>query len=94
MANFERTETIICSITIKNSSGTLVDPATSVKIGVTAPNNTAVVTAQDMTNDSVGAYHYDYTPAATVSLGEYKVRYTATDGARVTIQDDVFSLVG
>lgn len=94
MINFERTETIVCSITIKSTTGVLTNPATSMTVTITAPNNTAVVSAQAMTNDSTGLYHYDYTPASSVSLGEYKVRYTATDGSRVTIQDDVFNMVG
>jgi hypothetical protein len=94
MANFERTETIVCSLTIRDSAGTLASPATSMKVTITNPLNVAAVTAQAMTEDSTGLYHYDYTPAATVSLGTYKVRYTATDGARVTIQDDTFTMVG
>jgi hypothetical protein len=90
--SFQRAETVICSITIKNAAATLVDPATSIKIDITNPVSTSVVTAAAMTKDSVGAYHYDYQPAVDAVLGIYKVKYTAVDGTRTTIQNDSFNL--
>jgi len=88
---FQKTETVVCSITVK-SSGTLTSPATSMNIIITDPVGTAVVTSTGMANDSTGVYHYDYTPASTVLRGTYRVQYKATDGARITIQEDEFDI--
>ena len=89
---FQRAETVVCSVTITTPLLVLTDPATSVKISITDPVGTLVVTAATMTKDSVGVYHYDYTPAVDALLGTYKIKYTATDGTRVTIQNDTFLL--
>lgn len=89
---FQRAETVVCSILVKTTAGVLVDPATSMKIDITNPVGTSVVTATAMTKDSTGTYHYDYQPASDAVLGTYNVKYTATDGTRITIQRDNFSL--
>jgi len=92
MANFQRAETVVCSILIKTTAEVLTDPATSIKIDITNSIGTAVVTATAMTRDSAGTYHYDYQPAADALKGIYHVKYTATDGTRITIQNDSFVL--
>ena len=93
MATLDLGETIICSVEIRSDAGTLVDPATSVKIMIDRikPNFANVVVATDMTKDSTGKYHYDY-QTATAIAGEYEVTYTATDGTRITIEKDSFTL--
>ena len=93
MATFQRGETIVCSITVKDSDGTLTSPATSTKITITDKQGIAVVDNQAMTNtgDATGYFHYDY-GTTTALRGDYKVRYTATDGTRITIEDDSFHL--
>lgn len=92
MALFEIGETIRCSIEIRDSAGTLTDPATSITITIFDPNGLEVVSAVGMTNDGVGLDHYDYTSAMTVLAGEYTVLYIATDGAVITKQKDTFVL--
>ena len=88
---FQREETVVCSIVVTDADDTQVDPATSMKITIEDPEGTAVVNNQDMTNDAVGEYHYDYTSAADAELGRYTITYIATDaGPRVTIQCDKF----
>jgi uncharacterized protein YfaS (alpha-2-macroglobulin family) len=89
---FQRNETVICSITVKTAAGVLTDPITSVTITITNPAGTAIVTSANMTKDSTGTYHYDYNPVVDAALGNYDVHYIATDGSRITIQDDNFSL--
>jgi len=89
---FQRAETVVCSITVKTPALALVDPATSMNIAITGPSGESVISSTAMANDSVGTYHYDYNPAANAALGAYKVRYTATDGTRITIEDDYFKL--
>jgi uncharacterized protein YfaS (alpha-2-macroglobulin family) len=92
MKSFQRAETVVCSILIKTAALVLTDPATSIKIDITNPVGTSVVTATAMTKDTTGTYHYDYSPASDAVLGTYKVKYTAVDGTRTTIQNDTFSL--
>ncbi len=95
MANiFQVGETVICSITVKDSSGTAQDPITSMKITInrTNPNWANVLAATAMTDDAgVGAYHYDYS-TSSAQVGEYEIIYTAVDGTRTTIQKDTFIL--
>ena len=94
MAIFEIGETVVCSVTVKNSSDTLVDPSTSMNIEIARikPGYEAVVTSTAMSNDGVGLYHYDF-QSADKSLGYYEVVYTATDGARISIQTDALQLI-
>jgi uncharacterized protein YfaS (alpha-2-macroglobulin family) len=89
--NFEAGETVICSITVVDSSGNLQDVATSMTITITNPAGSAVVSAIAMTNDGTGLYHYDYQTGT--SLGIYNVKYIATDGSRITMSRDTFRLV-
>jgi hypothetical protein len=89
---FQRAETVVCSITVATTAGVAANPATSTTITITNPIGTAINTATAMTNDSVGAYHYDYQPASDAVLGKYTVLYTATDGTRITNLRDYFVL--
>lgn len=88
---FQRLGTVEIGLTIKHDTVS-VDPATSILVTVTDPAGTSVVTAQAMTKDSTGTYHYNYTIAADAVLGWYRARVTATDGAVVTIQDESFEV--
>lgn len=89
---FDRTETIIMELEIKDENDAYADPATSTKVTVTDPDGTVVVNDTSMSKDAVGRYHHDYTPGADAVLGWYRIKYVATDGGRVTIQDDGFTL--
>ncbi len=94
MAKFDIGETVICSTLVKNSSGTLTDPATSMNIVINClkPTYSAdVVSSTAMTNDSTGTYHYDFASAGEAS-GKYQSVCTATDGARISIQKETFTL--
>ena len=96
--NFQRTETIIIEAEVYDDGGDLVDPATSMHITITDPAGTRVIpvaappATQSMVNDSVGMYHYDYTPGAAAILGWYRVHIVATDSTRVSISDGGFTL--
>jgi len=93
MAVFDSGETIICSITVKDSDAALQDPSTSmnVKVECMKPVYEEVVAATAMTKDSTGTYHYDF-QSASKKLGEYMVTYIATDGTRITIESDTFEV--
>lgn len=90
---FQIGETIICSIEVKNDAGTLVDPATSMNIVIDqiTPSYASKVASTAMTKDAVGKYHYDCQTSA-YTAGTYKAIYTATDGTRITIEEDTFDL--
>ena len=92
MASFIRGETVICSVQVKNSSGVLTDPSTSMKITITNNINGIEVNDQTMTKDDTGLYHYDWTSSAANLKGTYCVYYKATDGSRVSICRDTFEL--
>ena len=91
MANFDVGETIICAVEVKNTAGTYTDPQTSMQITITDKN--WVVKANDvaMTKDAVGEYHYDCQTAGYID-GKYEVEYKATDGSRISIQEESFIL--
>ena len=94
MNTFQRNETVICSTKVLSDPTdptSLVDPATSISI-VISQSGTVVITSTPLTRDGVGLYHYDYNPATNAVLDIYRVRYTALDGTRETIQDDSFLL--
>ena len=92
MATFQVTETVVCEIEVRDSDGTLTSPADSMTISIYDPQNTAVVSDTAMEEDSTGMFHYDYTSASTALHGEYRVRYKADDGTRITIGIDTFRL--
>jgi len=94
MANiFEAGETVVCSITVKDSDGTLTDPATSMNISAEQISPySAVLSSTSMTKDSTGTYHYDL-QTSTFAIGNYKVIYTATNSSRITKHTDTFNLI-
>ena len=90
MANYHTGETIICSVEVKNSGGTLTDPATSMKI--TIIGTFAVVDNVSMVKDSTGKYHYDFDSTGK-QVGVYNAEFIATDGSRISKQRDSFNLI-
>ena len=90
---FQIGETVICSITVKDADGTLQDAATSMNILIEqiTPQFLSFQTSTAMSNDSTGTYHYDLA-TSTAARGGYLITYTATDGARITIEPDTFTL--
>ena len=91
MADFDIGETTICSVEVKDTTGTYKDPQTSMKITITDRNYVVKVNDADMTKDAVGKYHYDFQTVGCID-GKYEVEYKATDGARITIQKETFIL--
>ncbi len=87
---YQRTETAVLEVTIKDADGTLTNPDTSIKITVTDPDGTAVVDAQDGANVSTGIYTYAYNIAADATRGRYSVVWTFVNGGRTSIEKDVF----
>lgn len=92
MAIYNVGETVICSIEVTDDSGALKDPATSMNIAIDCQKPFSnVVSSTAMVKDSTGKYHYDYNSSGATP-GNYKAIYTATDGTRITIETDGFTL--
>ena len=91
MANFDVGETIICAVEVKGDTGDYKDPQTSMKITITDKNYVVKVNNADMTKDATGKYHYDCQTAGYID-GKYEVSYKATDGSRITIEKEFFTL--
>ena len=91
---FDVGETVICSVEIKDDTGAYKNPSNDThhtKIKVTDKNGVVKVALTEMTNDSVGKYHYDCQTAGYID-GKFKVEYEATDGTRITIEKQTFEL--
>ena len=93
MKIFDIGETVICSIEVRDDGGVLKDPETSMNIEIDMkPFAVAsIISSIYMVKDGTGKYHYDFDTEAR-SAGDYTVKYTATDGMRITIEKDKFHL--
>lgn len=94
---FELGETVEIYVEVKNQLGTLVDPATSIKVTIYKPDGTEALAATSMTKVDTGKYNYYYTsvvatPPAADPLGWYRVRITVMDIDKVTIKDGGFNV--
>lgn len=90
---FNKGETAIISVEIRNGVGVLTTPAVSTTVKITDPSGTVVVNNVAMSNDGAGLFHYDYAVGANATLGLYRVRITATDTSRVSIEDSTFTVM-
>jgi len=91
---FDIGETVICSIEIKDADGNYKDPSGDTEhttITITDKNGTKKVDDIVMENDAIGKYHHDFQTADCID-GKYIVEYTATDGTRITIAKEAFTL--
>jgi len=91
---FDIGETVICSIEIKDADGNYKDPSGDTEhttITITDKNGTKKVDDIVMGNDGVGKYHYDCQTVGYID-GRYEVKYEATDGTRITIAKEAFTL--
>lgn len=94
MAKFLIGETVICSITVKDSNADLQDAATSVHIKIDTGSpafDTSVLGSTGMLNDGTGLYHYDFDSSPMLG-GDYRITYTVVDGERISMERDEFSL--
>lgn len=90
---FNREETVVCSIEIKDKNGNYKDPDTSIKITITAPDSSLAVNDQAMSKDDTGKYYYDWTSDAQDVLGIYRCKFELVDNSRVTMEKDSFELI-
>lgn len=77
MATFQREETYIHKITLRENSS--LSTPSSIKITITNPCGEIVVDAQDMDLVSEGVYSYGYSLPTLATFGMYTVKVKATD---------------
>jgi uncharacterized protein YfaS (alpha-2-macroglobulin family) len=91
MAIFQRGETIILQISIRNE-GILVDPSEAPKVTAYDPAGEAAIEDEEMVQVDTGIYSYDHQTDGDSLTGWYPVRYTVEDSGRITIEDDGFEV--
>lgn len=92
MATINTGDVVRISASFTNPGGTLADP-TSISLFIRANDDedTFVMGASDMVNDSVGLYHYDYAvPSGSMVKVEY--RWAGT-GAVTAAEEGMFYAV-
>ena len=80
------------SVEVTDTNGTLTN-ADSIVITIVDPAGTTQASAQAMTNDSTGKYHYDYLIAADAEKGEWQTEIKAVKGF-TAIEQDEFTVMG
>jgi hypothetical protein len=80
MAIYERNETYVHRITIRDNAGTKTNPST-VSDNIFDPCNNQLVTDDAMTNESTGVYRYYYPITSTATYGKYRTLVDARDGS-------------
>lgn len=92
MATYQREESMVHWVTIRDRNNALYDPDT-IAITITDPCGSVVTDAASMTSDSTGVYYYSYLIPADAYYGEYLISVTATSAADVTISPDKFFIL-
>ena len=92
---FQKIETVICSIEVKDwDTGGYVEPTSmTIMIKAEGPPQKVTVGEVAMGNDSLGKYHYDFNANSGDPCGIYKIRYKAVLNDRTTVEDQEFELV-
>lgn len=89
MTEYDKGETVVFDVQVRNQSTTeLVDP-TSINITISNKDQVVKVDNQPMVKTSLGLYTYDWTSDES---GMYKVVYKAMDGTKVTFEKDQFKI--
>lgn len=84
-------ETMRQSVELRDTTRALVD-ADTIVITIVDPEETVQVSAQAMTNDSTGKYHYDYLIASDAEVGKWKTEVKAVRGS-IQIEQDEFTVM-
>ena len=83
MVIYERSETYVHYITLRDRDGTLTDPS-SVSLTITSPCDTVLLDEGSMASLSSGVYYCNYDLLSTAIYGEYSALVTATDAGVVS----------
>lgn len=85
MRNYQRGETVILTLEVRNRSGTLVNSGSVPTITVRDAAGTLIVDNQAMTNVSTGQYEYTHNIGVAVATGWWPVTASAVDASKTTI---------
>lgn len=80
MAIYERAETFVHRITIRDNDGVKTDPST-VSDNLFDPCNHQLITDDAMTKESTGVYRYYYPITSSATYGKYRTLVDAIDGS-------------
>lgn len=89
MAIYEKEETFVHYITLRDRTGTLTD-ADSCLITITSPCDVVLVNGLPMTHISTGIYSYTYDLLSTAIYGQYNVSVRASDGGVYSVFPEKF----
>jgi len=90
MAIFEQGETYVHRASIRDRTGTLVNPS-SASFKLIDPCGYTLVNYQSMTSDATGQYYYNYTLSSTATFGRYITQVKAiTSGGNIAHQKGEF----
>lgn len=91
MTVYERGETYINRITVKNENSQVTTPS-SIKQSVYDPCNVLLVDAANMTNtgSATGKYHYNWSIPSSATYGRYDIKVNAATSTSTTIFKDEF----
>jgi len=90
---YQRGETYVNRVTVKDRNNNRVDPATIVET-VQDPCGFPVLSSASMQKDSDGEYYYNYDISSSATYGRYPVTVTTTTagGSTAIIKDEFFVL--
>ena len=92
IGKFQRGESVICNIIIRDKLNTLVDPDTLL-VSIWDSSNALKVDNQPMVKDDTGSYHYSYVIPSTAPTGIWRVRYLAQVGTYKSGKKDAFTVL-
>jgi len=91
LETYQRGETATLKIEVKDSSGALYTPDTSITCTIWDSAGTVLVAAGTaMTAESTGIYYYDLATTDTSALGCYRLEYKTVNGGRTSKGVDFF----
>jgi 5-hydroxyisourate hydrolase-like protein (transthyretin family) len=93
MPDFVVGSTVRCNDDLVDESDVAQSPATSLKITIKDPHGNTIVSAEDMTEDGDGDYHYDFQSEEYAAAGEYSALFHAIDGADTSKKIAYFNMV-
>jgi len=90
MSVYERGETFVHRLTIRDRDKTKVNP-TAVTETIYDPCNYAIISAQSMSSDATGEYYYNHNLSSSATYGRYRTHVEATSGTlKSTFEGDFY----
>jgi len=87
MAIYERGETYVHRVSIRNRNGERVTPST-VSLYIYDPCGKTILNSVSMTSDAVGEFFYNYALYSTATYGKYKTLVVATSASGIVTKEE------